>query len=129
MRGDGWRAAPLQFFPADAIVDAELGCLLRLISFAGDRPASWYELSAIGTEPVPPGEFRPETPPGVHVVTETGNPFTDAAAVMPGAAGCAGRMSSLPLRAGAWISFSGSGPNVRSTIQPSDSRSRSRISM
>ena len=43
--GDGWQVAPLPFFPADVIVDAELGCLLRLISFAGDRPASWYELS------------------------------------------------------------------------------------
>jgi hypothetical protein len=45
--GDGWQAAPLPFFPADVIVDAELGCLLRLISFAGDRLASWYELSGI----------------------------------------------------------------------------------
>ena len=85
--GDGWQAAPLPSFPADAIVDAELGCLLRLISFAGDRPASWYELSGIGTEPVPAGEFRLDIPPGVRVVEATGNPFTDSAAVMPGAAG------------------------------------------
>ena len=28
------------FFPADAIVDAETGCLLRLISYAGDQPAA-----------------------------------------------------------------------------------------
>jgi outer membrane lipoprotein-sorting protein len=85
--GDGWQAATLPSFPADAIVDAELGCLLRLISFAGDRPASWYELSGIGTEPVPTGEFRLDIPPGVRVVEATGNPFTDSAAVMPGAAG------------------------------------------
>jgi outer membrane lipoprotein-sorting protein len=85
--GDGWHPAPLPSFPADAIVDAELGCLLRLISFAGDRPASWYELSGIGTEPVPPREFRLDIPPGVRVVEATGNPFTDSAAVMPGAAG------------------------------------------
>jgi hypothetical protein len=85
--GDGWQVAPLPFFPADVIVDAELGCLLRLISFAGDRPASWYELSGIGTEPVPAGEFRVDIPPGVRVVEATGNPFTDALAVMPGATG------------------------------------------
>ena len=71
--GDGWRAARLQFFPAEVIVDAELGCLLRLISFAGDRPASWYELSGIDTEPVPAWEFRMDVPPGVRVVEETGN--------------------------------------------------------
>jgi hypothetical protein len=89
--GGGLRVAPLLFFPADVIVDAELGCLLRLISVAGDRPASWWELSGIGTEPVPAGEFGLEVPPGVRVVEETGNAFADAAAVMPGAAGYAVR--------------------------------------
>ena len=85
--GDGWHPAPSLFFPADVIVDAELGCLLRLISFVGDRPVSWYELSDIDTEPVPAGEFRVDIPPGVRVVEATGNPFTDATAVMPGATG------------------------------------------
>jgi hypothetical protein len=85
--GDGWWTAPVVFFPADVIVDAELGCLLRLISFAGDKPESWYELSGIGTEPVPAGEFHLDIPPGVRVVEETGNPFTDMTAVMPGPAG------------------------------------------
>ncbi len=82
-------AAPVLFFPADVIVDAELGCLLRLISFAGDRPESWYELSGIGigTEPVPAAEFRLDIPPGVRVVEETGHPVTDTTAVMPGPAG------------------------------------------
>ncbi len=81
--GEGWQAKPRLFFPADVIVDAELGCVLRQISFVGDRPASLYEVSAIGTEPVPDGEFRPDIPPGVRVVEETGNPFTD----LPGATG------------------------------------------
>lgn len=85
--GDGWHPAPSLFFPADVIVDAELGCLLRLISFVGDRPVSWYELSDIDTEPVPAGEFRVDIPPGVRVVEATGNPFTDATAGMPGATG------------------------------------------
>jgi outer membrane lipoprotein-sorting protein len=85
--GDHWYTAPLPSFPADVIVDAELGCLLRLISFAGDRPTAWYELSDIDTEPVPPGEFHPDIPPGVRVVEATGNPVTDSLAVMPGATG------------------------------------------
>jgi hypothetical protein len=46
-----WPVRPLLFFPADAIVDAELGCLLRLISYAADRPASWWELRDIGPGP------------------------------------------------------------------------------
>ena len=82
---------PLLFFPADVIVDAELGCLLRLISYAGDRPASWWELRDIGAGTSEPGQFQLPVPPGVRTVQETGNPFADAAAVMPGAAGCAVR--------------------------------------
>jgi hypothetical protein len=82
---------PLMFFPADAIADAETGCLLRLISYAGDRPASWWELRDFTAEPGGPGEFRLDVPPGVRAVEETGNPFDDAAAVMPGMSGYAVR--------------------------------------
>lgn len=96
--GDGGRVAPVLFFPADVIVDAELGCLLRLIPFAGDKPESWYELSGIGTEPVPAAEFHLDIPPGVRVVEETGNPITDTTAVMPGAAGCAVRTAADVIR-------------------------------
>src|SRR5579859_1346119 len=96
--GDGWHAAPLQFFPADVIVDAELGYLLRLISFAGERPALWYELSGIDTEPVPAWEFHMDVPPGVRVVEETGIPITDTTAVMPGATGCAVRTAADVVR-------------------------------
>src|SRR5579862_5499728 len=92
--GDGWQAKPLLFFPADVIVDAELGCVLRQISFAGDRPASLYELTAIDTEPVPAEEFRPDIPPGVRVVEETGNPFID----IPGAAGTVARTAADVVR-------------------------------
>jgi outer membrane lipoprotein-sorting protein len=95
---DGKLAPPVLFFPADAIVDAELGCLLRLIAFEGDRPASWSELSDIGTEPVPAEEFRLDIPPGVRVVEETGNLFTDTAAAMPGAAGTAVRTAADVVR-------------------------------
>ncbi len=40
--------------PTDAIVDAETGCLLRLISYAGDTLAIWSELDDISTEPAGP---------------------------------------------------------------------------
>jgi outer membrane lipoprotein-sorting protein len=96
--GDRWQAAALPFGPGDVIVDAELGCLLRLISFAGDRPTSWNELSDIGTEPVPAGEFHLDIPPGVRVVEATGNPFTDMAAVWPGATGTVVRTAAEAVR-------------------------------
>jgi outer membrane lipoprotein-sorting protein len=82
---------PLMFFPADAIVDAETGCLLRLISYVGDAPVAWWELDDISTEPGDPDDFRIAAPPGTRVVEETGNPFADYTATMPGLAGTAAR--------------------------------------
>ena len=79
------------FFPADAIVDAETGCLLRLISYSGDTLATWWELDDISTEPADPDEFRVHVPPGTRTVEETGNLITDAVAVMPGVTGTAAR--------------------------------------
>jgi hypothetical protein len=79
------------FYPADAIVDAETGCLLRLISYYGDTLASWWELDDISTEPADPDEFRVDVPPGTRVVEETGNLLTDAVADMSGLAGTAAR--------------------------------------
>ena len=54
-RGPGteYKAGPLTYFPADAIVDAETGCLLRLISYIGDAP-----------------------PPGGNSTTSAPNPLT-----------------------------------------------------
>jgi outer membrane lipoprotein-sorting protein len=82
---------PLFMYPTDAIVDAETGCLLRLISYAGDALAIWWELDDISTEPADPGEFQVDVPPGTRIVAETGNLITDAAAVMPGVKGTAAR--------------------------------------
>jgi hypothetical protein len=76
---------------ADAIVDAETGCLLRLISYAGDTLAIWSELDDISTEPADPDEFRVHVPPGTRTVEETGNWVADEIAVMPGLAGTAAR--------------------------------------
>jgi hypothetical protein len=74
---------------ADAIVDAETGCLLRLISYAGDTLAIWSELDDISTEPADPDEFQVHVPPGTRTVEETGNPLTDTFAAMPGPTGTA----------------------------------------
>ena len=82
---------PLMFFPADAIVDAETGCLLRLLSYSGDTLAVWSELDDISTEPADPDEFRVHVPPGTRTVEETGNLIADAVAVMPGVTGTAAR--------------------------------------
>ena len=77
--------------PGDAIVDAETGCLLRLISYAGGTLAMWSELDDISTEPADPDEFRVVVPPGTRIVEETGNLIADAAAAMPGVKGTAAR--------------------------------------
>ena len=82
---------PLMMYPTDAIVDAETGCLLRLISYAGDTLAIWSELDDISTEPADPDEFRVHVPPGTRTVEETGNLVADTFATMPGLTGTAVR--------------------------------------
>jgi outer membrane lipoprotein-sorting protein len=89
--GEEVNLGPLMTFPADAIVDAETGCLLRLISYAGDTIAIWSELDDISTEPADPDVFGVHVPPGTRTVEETGNPIADAAAVIPGVKGTAAR--------------------------------------
>ena len=91
--GTGSLAGPLTYFPADAIVDAETGCLLRLIAYIGDAPSAWWELDDLSTEPVDPDDFRVHIPPGTRVVEETGNPITDHTAAIPGLAGTATRIA------------------------------------
>jgi len=96
--GTGSLAGPLTYFPADAIVDAETGCLLRLISYIGDAPSAWWELDDLSTEPIDPDDFRVHVPPGTRVVEETGNPITDAVAGIPGLAGTAARTATETVR-------------------------------
>jgi hypothetical protein len=91
--GTGFLAGPLTYFPADAIVAAETGCLLRLIAYIGDAPSAWWELDDISTEPGDPDDFRVHIPPGTRVVEETGNPITDYTAAIPGLAGTATRIA------------------------------------
>jgi outer membrane lipoprotein-sorting protein len=87
-RSDGeLRAGPVTNTPYDAIVDAETGCLLRLIAYIGDAPSAWWEPDDISTEPIDPDDFRVHIPPGTRVVEETGNPITDYTAAIPGLPG------------------------------------------
>ncbi len=103
-RGDGaTHEGPTMFYPADAIVDAETGSLLRLIAYQGDAPAEWWELDDVTTEtggnPDPAG-FRPHIPPGSRVVEESGNPLVDATARIPGLTGTAARAAAEAFRCG-----------------------------
>jgi outer membrane lipoprotein-sorting protein len=101
-RGDGERpAGPATFYPLDAIVDAETGCLLRLISYDGDTPASWWELDDVSAAPADttdPAVFRPDLPPGARVVPESGHPLADFAAAWPGLTGTAARTATEAVR-------------------------------
>jgi hypothetical protein len=81
----------LMSFPADAIVDAETGCLLRLLCYTDDTLAIWSELDDISTEPIDPDEFQVHVPPGTRIVEATGNVITDAVAAIPGVKGTAAR--------------------------------------
>jgi len=107
-RGDGAaHARPTMFYlavyPADAIVDAETGCLLRLIAYVGEAPAEWWELDDVTTEPgdtADPAGFRPHIPPGTRIVEESGNPLIDATMGRPSwstSPGGSTRFTSSPL--------------------------------
>jgi outer membrane lipoprotein-sorting protein len=103
-RGDGaLPGGPSMFYPLDAIVDAETGCLLRLIAYDGDTPAAWWELDDVTVEPggtADPAGFRPHIPPGTRVLEESGHPMVDATAVIPGLAGTAARTAAEAFRCG-----------------------------
>ena len=101
-RGDGARpGGPSMFYPFDAIVDAETGCLLRLIAYDGDAPAAWWELDDVTAErggTADPAGFRPRIPPGTRVVEESGDPMVDVTAVMSGLTGTAVRTAAEAVR-------------------------------
>jgi hypothetical protein len=103
-RGDGAAYAGLTpFYPLDAIVDAETGCLLRLIAYDGDAPAQWWEVDGVTTEPggtADPAGFRPRIPPGSRVVEESGDPTVDLTAAMPGLTGTAAHAAAEAFRRG-----------------------------
>jgi outer membrane lipoprotein-sorting protein len=100
---DAAHAGPTMTYPVDVIVDAETGCLLRLIAYAGDAPAEWWELDDVTTEPgdtADPAGFRPRIPPGTRVVAESGDPLVDVTAGIPGLTGTAARAAAEAFRRG-----------------------------
>jgi hypothetical protein len=62
------------FFPGDVVVDAELGILLRCLSWAGTRPLTRYELRDITIAPAEPGDFQADIPADMPVVEESDDP-------------------------------------------------------
>ncbi len=102
-RGDGaLSAVPSLARSADVIVDAETGCLLRLIAYDdGDVPKDQWELDDVTTEPgetADPAGFRPDIPPGSRVMEESGHPMVDAFANAPGLSGTAARAAAQAVR-------------------------------
>lgn len=73
-RGDAAWSMSLMFRTAVAVVDGELGILLRLTSYLGGKPVLRYELRDITTGT---GDFQIDIPPGLPVFEETG-PSGDA---------------------------------------------------
>ena len=68
-RGDAERPASLMFPAAVAVVDAELGILLRLTSYLGGKPVRRGELTDISAAA---GDFSVDLPPGLPVSEESG---------------------------------------------------------
>lgn len=60
---------PMLFPAAVAVVDTELGIILRLTSYIGDNPVQRYELRDVTTSV---GDFRPRIPDGLPVVEQSG---------------------------------------------------------
>lgn len=73
------RRPPLAYDAAVAVIDAELGIVTRLTSYAAGRPAERRELRdvRIPASANPEEEFRVRTPPGGRVEQEAG-PFDEA---------------------------------------------------
>jgi hypothetical protein len=62
------------FAPDEVVVDAELGCLLRVISRTGSGPdlrvVMWRELRDITSYAAPAEDFRPDIPAGARLIPE-----------------------------------------------------------
>jgi hypothetical protein len=78
------------FFPAEAVVDAELGVLLRLTCYIDGQPAARGELRDISTEPIEASAFRIEPSPGMRTF-EADNLLDEMVAEVPGPVGLAAR--------------------------------------
>jgi hypothetical protein len=70
-KGEDPGSGPILYPAAVAVLDAELGIILRLTSYIGDNPVQRYELRDVTTSV---GDFRPAIPDGMPVV-EQARPF------------------------------------------------------
>jgi len=68
-------ALPQVFSRATAVVDAELGIVLRLTQYTRGQAATRYELRDVTTAGL--AEFRVDIPSGLRISEETGNPVDD----------------------------------------------------
>lgn len=59
--------ATQQLQDSDLVVDAELGIMLRMICYAGDKQASLLEFRDVALLPADGGEFAMDVPPGIRV--------------------------------------------------------------
>jgi hypothetical protein len=69
-RGDAPWSFSTMFSPAVAVVDAELGIVLSLTSYLGDKPVRRYELRDIAG-PADTDDFRVQIPPGLRIEEES----------------------------------------------------------
>jgi hypothetical protein len=80
----GSAAAAMSAIPGDAVIDAELGVLLRLTCEQAGRPARQQTLTAVRVAPSrPDDDFRVVVPPGTRVVPGTGTMLDEAGAPAP----------------------------------------------
>jgi hypothetical protein len=69
--------AARQLQDSDLVVDAELGIVLRMICYAGDKQASLLEFRDVAPLPADDGEFAVDVPPGIRVEEFDGGMLDD----------------------------------------------------
>jgi hypothetical protein len=115
----GW-PGPGQAFPViEAVVDAELGILLRHTSYVDGRPAKRSELRNV-TAPARPAGFRIDAVPGVRAVTDPGGPLADWDLPAPvKAVGSAAALAAAgAVAATGWLQKRRARPDVEDTNNP-----------
>jgi hypothetical protein len=108
--GERWAHGPdpeaMAATPTDAVIDAELGVLLRLTREQAGRPAMQQTITAVRVRPSRPDEdFRVEVPASTRVVADTGTLLDEADAPAPvqAAAQLAGKAFKGALRIGSFL--------------------------
>lgn len=90
--------------PVDAIIDAELGILLRLTREQAGRPAKQQTLSEVIVRATrAPAEFRIEIPAGTRVIQDSGGLTDEMPAPVQTAAHLAGKAFSAAFKVGGFL--------------------------